>query len=565
MAATQPVQQDSTKDTKKKNEETAGNNDRKTITMHQRRRRSKRRTTQSVNSNNHQPPWRTVWNDATSDNLVTRYVHKRQQEAWNEFCQDVLEPLITGKQDHEEDGRSLLQVLECLYTMGIARPVLEHAAQVICGSPAEQDEALAGLAQFLAHGVTRAPTPFGISQRLAVLHVICTFREQREQQQTREPGTGSERATNSTSIDPVLLWHFVLGDDSNTPFDTNDETTSTDHTGPDSWDVWCWELRALTLACLKQEEEERRRAHATADQLAHAVGMAAVTVELGLSQSTQLVCRGMGRGCEWIKSQLGSPKYQQGNDADDEESLEQEGFELVHNEEAEETMSEASSWSSVSSEAPSAVTTTTIVTATSQGSANKSVSSKKTKDGIVKEAYTSYSRTARHATDAARETTQTYVQQFKEASGEKFLQAAQSSRAWATEHVHANHQHWAYLDAVATVSLASLGAVAVIGEAMFHNTQVLLDHSASVTTDLIQHQFGPTAAHVFANVSRTTTNVTRMTAQVAGLASPALVTKAVVKQAGKEKLREQHAQEQTLRQQQEQQQQPLDPPSQKPA
>ena len=509
------------------------------------------------------PPWiqkkknnKNNKNNNKHDNLVSRYVKRRQEETWNEFAHDALDPLFPNKKDD-----ALLHVMECLYYMGIGRSILEHAAHVIVSDDNDHDnypESLSCLAQYLAYGVTRVPTPFGISQRLTLLHVICTFREKRR---FFDQNSNNVDTVEEGTIDPVLLWHFLMGEDDDDDDGTGEEAQETAalannkyiwKTGEDTFYLWCWELRALTLAYLAKEEEERQLAHSTADELSHAVGMAAVAVELGLNESTELVCQGIGHGCDWIKHQLGSPKVDsfavaaaaaEGDQLEEEWShneLDNKGQEeaVCHVYWEDGVSEEASTSSVISSAALSGVTGETSGSANSQGG---STANRKTKEGIVKDTYTSYSRNARQATEAARHTTQTYVENFKEASGQKLHRAAQSSRAWATEHVHANQQHWAYLDAFAQVSLASLGAVVVMGEAMFRNTHVVLDHTATVTSDLIEHRFGPTAAHVFDDVSRATTNVTRMTAQVAGLASPTLITKAVVKHASKERLRKQQA------------------------
>ncbi|KAL7563697.1 hypothetical protein ACA910_004098 [Epithemia clementina (nom. ined.)] len=545
-----------------------------------------------------------IIHNTNGGHLVARYVHLRQEEIWNEFAHEFLDPLFPNPQDD-----ALLQVLEGLYYMGITRSILEHVAQLVFAFQQQQrlqgqgqqqqrhntqiqtnsynhrDEALFGLAQYLAHGVTRVPTPFGISQRLALLHVICTLCDGEPHNFGSDPNHNRLRnSNNSSSMDPVLLWHFLLGGKDHLGsyqegFNNNDSTVSgksqpkgdENHFdfNPDA--VWCWELRALTMACLAKDEAERRWAHATADEVAHAVGMAAITVELGLNQSTELVCHGMGRGCEWIKSQwlmkqqpvadgheeemnMLEPQEQHQLFVEDGESndfirflLDDEGFE------DEEALSETSSLTSMPSSTMSAFTNTTVASTfsrmdcSSAKSIPTSIPRRKTKEGIVKDAYISYSRSARQATETARETTQMYVNKLKQSSSERLRDAALTSRAWATQHVYANPQHWAYLDALATVSLASLGAMGLLGEAMFRNTQVLLDHTRLVLSDLIHHQFGPTAGHLFDDVTRSTTNVTRMTSQILGLMSPASFTRSLVKQAGKERLRQQYAKEQTTR------------------
>jgi len=470
------------------------------------------------------PPWivpkKMRKNDHPQATAVSRIVHRCQEEAWNEFALDFFDGLF-GSDD------SLLEVFECLYYMGMPRSVLESTGRLIVDQATEED--LQCLAEYLARA-TRVPTPTGISQRLVLLQVILSFRQQRRPY-TRTPTDPQEVEKLLAQLDPVALWHFILGNASLSGQD--EQGNQPDYlwqSGNDEYFFWCWEVRALALSHVAKEEEQRVQVHSTADQVAHVVGMAAVAVELGLNQSTQLVCEGMGHGSEWIKGQLGSPAHKDGVHEDEGE---EDPWYLYDDDKASQISSAASSGTETSS-----------LTAGSAGSAN----AQKTKEGIVHEAYTSYSGRARRAAENARETTQTYVAQWKDVGNQKLSQAAESSRAWATQNVHSDTQHWAYLDAAAKVTLASLGAMGVMTEAVFKNTQVLLDHSTTLAADLIHHKHGPTAASVFEDVSMAVTNVWRAATQVVVLCSPSAWAKVMVRHAGKEQLRKEHVQEQAERQ-----------------
>uniref|UniRef100_A0A7S3DVD4 Senescence domain-containing protein n=1 Tax=Entomoneis paludosa TaxID=265537 RepID=A0A7S3DVD4_9STRA len=522
---------------------------RKTRTQKRRSKRNKPKI-----SKKEHPPWivpkrSRKQEDASARTAVSRLVSRCQEEVWNEFVLDF----FCGLFENNENYDALVQVFECLYYMGMARSVLESSARLIVDQATDDD--MQCLAQYLAHGVTRVPTPMGISQRLVLLQIILSFREQQRQE---KEGPMEESMMNLTSeqlveqLDPVALWHFIMGNEDVTEATVSDpkgkNTEFVWQSGSDDFYFWCWEIRALALSYLVREEEQRVLVQSTADQVAHAMGMAAVTVELGLSQSTQLVCQGMGHGCEWIKGQLGSPVKASHFE---EEEHEEDAWYLYDDKASE--VSNSSSIASASSTTSSIATS--FATASTLGSAN---SSKKTKEGIVHETYTSYSRTARRAAESARKTTQTFVAQWKDVGNQKLNEAAESGRTWAGENVHSNAQHWAYLDAASKIALASLGAMGVVGEAVLSNTQLILDHTTTVTADLVHHQYGPTAANVFEDVSMAATNVWRTVTSVAVLASPFVWTKVMVKHASKERLRKQHEQEQLLRQQRQQAQDAAD-------
>lgn len=480
-----------------------------------------------------------------SKNPVTGLIRLRQEETWNDFLHHSLNPLWTK---HGVVGVGVAPVFRGLFYMGIHCHVLECAAHLILDDDC-LDAALSDLAQFLAYGVTRVPTPAGISQRLALLHVICTFREHFHRQQVQ-----NEQSPTITTegADPVVLWYFLMGQGVG-GIEENVIYLAW-QSGEDPFYVWCWELRALVLRLLANEEQERRLAQATADQMSHAVSMAAITVELSLNESAEFVCYGMGKGCEWIKSRLGTPVI---INAIPEDILFTDNpfdfdFEIpnIRDEEFDRSSQVSlSTLSSVSSTSTACGAPSTISFSAYSRATTKSSSTKKTKHVIVEETYMSYSRTARKTTENACQATLFYIGHWKNISTQGLCQAAESSRNWATTNVDANMQHWAYVDAASKVGLASLGAMGILGEAVFRNTHLLVDQTTTVTTDLIQHQFGPTAASLFADVSWTALNVWRMTLYLASLGTPAVFAKAVVKHASREQLRQQQEQEQMIRQQ----------------
>ena len=494
------------------------------------------------------PPWIKSKQEQDEEKLtpVQLLLHRCQEEAWSEFAHSFFCEIF-------DDNRALLDVFECLYYMGVARSVMECAARLIVDDAQEDD--LACLAQYLAYGVTRVPTPVGISQRIVLLQIILSFREQLRGKLI------PDYRVDVLSVDPVALWHFVMGTEEvegeeRVSFYEEKMENYSSFVWLDSNDeyyFWCWELRALCLSILARDQEQQALVRSTADELARTVGMAAITVELGISQSTQLVCEGMGQGVEWIKEKLGSP-VKAGHLTGD---LDMDGEQVVivddRDSEVSSTMTSVLFASSTENdfvqEVPTACEDATFQSST--GVSTSTFGTKRSKDVIVHDTYTSYSRTARQATEEAKETASTYISHIKNVGVQKMDEAANKSREWASQNVDPNTQHWAYLDAASKVALASLGAVGVVGESVIQNSHVLLDHTTSVTTDLINHKYGPTAARVFEDVSTAVTNVSRTVTQVAILVSPHSWAKAMVKHTGKEKLRQQHEQEQILRRQRE--------------
>jgi hypothetical protein len=95
-----------------------------------------------------------------------------------------------------------------------------------------------------------------------------------------------------------------------------------------------------------------------------------------------------------------------------------------------------------------------------------------------------------------------------------------------------NEGHRNMLVAAGTVGIASLGAAAIVGEAVFETTKAVAQKSALVAADVVRHKYGESAGRVVEDASHTTGNILRTVAHVAMLETTVLA-KAVGKNACK--------------------------------
>jgi hypothetical protein len=100
------------------------------------------------------------------------------------------------------------------------------------------------------------------------------------------------------------------------------------------------------------------------------------------------------------------------------------------------------------------------------------------------------------------------------------------------------------LQAVGQVGLASLGAAAVVGEAVINSTAAVAQSGAAATADIVEHRYGPAAGQVARDTTAVAGNVLRSVQHATLLFSSGTgIAKAVVKNSAKEHVKEQKQQQ----------------------
>jgi hypothetical protein len=144
-----------------------------------------------------------------------------------------------------------------------------------------------------------------------------------------------------------------------------------------------------------------------------------------------------------------------------------------------------------------------------------------------------YTDAAKRATNGVRETARWTAHSLRDASTDSIHRIAQLlDQEGLGEKLVPNEGHRNMLVAAGTVGIASLGAAAIVGEAVFETTKAVAQKSALVAADVVRHKYGESAGRVVEDASHTTGNILRTVAHVAMLETTVLA-KAVGKNACK--------------------------------
>lgn len=144
-----------------------------------------------------------------------------------------------------------------------------------------------------------------------------------------------------------------------------------------------------------------------------------------------------------------------------------------------------------------------------------------------------YTDAAKRATASVRESTQACVTVARGVSS-RGLQAAAThfQQEGMGEKLVPHPEHRTVLTAAGHVGMASLGAAAIVGEALFDSTRAIAQKTTHVTADVVQHKYGTSAGQLVRDASDTAGNILRTIAQVATLDGMVL-GKIVAKDTGK--------------------------------
>lgn len=134
-----------------------------------------------------------------------------------------------------------------------------------------------------------------------------------------------------------------------------------------------------------------------------------------------------------------------------------------------------------------------------------------------------YTEAAKRATNGVRETARWTAHSIRDASTDSIHWIAQRfDQEQLGETLIPNEGHRNVLVAAGTVGIASLGAAAIVGEAVFETTKAVYQKSASVTADVVRYKYGESAGQIVEDASHTTGNILRTLAHVAMLETTVL-------------------------------------------
>jgi hypothetical protein len=147
---------------------------------------------------------------------------------------------------------------------------------------------------------------------------------------------------------------------------------------------------------------------------------------------------------------------------------------------------------------------------------------------------------AKRVTDDARVTTKGLVMELRRVSSQGLHTAATKfQEGHLGEKLVPHAEHRMVLTAVGEVGMASLGAAAIVGEAVYNSTSAVVKKTADITVDVVQHKFGHSAGQVVRDTSDTAGNVLRTIATVAAFKGR-ILTNSIAQDVGKSHLQKEY-------------------------
>lgn len=128
-----------------------------------------------------------------------------------------------------------------------------------------------------------------------------------------------------------------------------------------------------------------------------------------------------------------------------------------------------------------------------------------TRDEVVTKTYTDM---AKRTTNSVKETAQWTAKTIKQASTDRIQSIAQRFEENSLgERLIPNEAHRNVIVAAGTVGIASLGAAAIVGEAVVKTTASVACKATAVTTDVVRYKYGDHAGQIVEDASLTTGNI----------------------------------------------------------
>jgi Senescence-associated protein len=309
---------------------------------------------------------------------------------------------------------------------------------------------------------------------------------------------------------------------------------------------WFWQLRAVTQHAMRQEEKEDRQQQQQqqqqvkrrllaiqqdSHQLVTSIAEVAGLLEETVLETTLHVCRGIDETGSWlIQHQQSEPKLHVDNPSKAEQASSKElspskfcwyNDKNAHCEGQQKENDICRNWMTPTKSTPLL-------------QSNRVALLEDRKNQVV---YETYSGAARRATTAAHNTVSRALTATKDASRLGMAKAAQAFvEQGLGEKLVADEDHRTVLAAVANVGLVSLGAIAVVGDACMESTSRVLQTAGTVTANVVEHKYGPSAGRVIRDGGEAVLNIWKTLALVKFVA-PHVLTKILAKETGKRHLR----------------------------
>jgi len=100
-----------------------------------------------------------------------------------------------------------------------------------------------------------------------------------------------------------------------------------------------------------------------------------------------------------------------------------------------------------------------------------------------------------------------------------------------------DEDHREVLTAAGKIGVASVGAAAIVSEAIVNTSSSIVQKTASVTADVVRHKYGDSAGQIVKDTSDTTGNILRTVGHLTGMnPNPKGMTKMVAKNASKDRI-----------------------------
>jgi Senescence-associated protein len=318
---------------------------------------------------------------------------------------------------------------------------------------------------------------------------------------------------------------------------------------------WFWQLRAVTQHAMRrqeqpqqqrQQQQAKRRLLAIQNdshQLVTSIAEVAGLLEETVLETTMHVCRGIDETGSWFMQQ--QQQQQQEQEQQQSQGLDEQ---IKSPSEAENPSNKQLSpsrfcWYNDSNDRCEEVQQKENDDCSNWQTPTKSTPAQRnTRFSLLEDrknqiVYETYSDAALRATTAAHSAVSRALTATKDASRLGITKAAQAcEKQGLGEKLVADADHRTVLAAVANIGLASLGAVAVVGDACIESSSRVVRTAGAVTANVVEHKYGPSAGKVVRDGGAVALNVWKTLALVKFVA-PHVLTKILAKETGKQHLR----------------------------
>lgn len=146
--------------------------------------------------------------------------------------------------------------------------------------------------------------------------------------------------------------------------------------------------------------------------------------------------------------------------------------------------------------------------------------------------------------DAARRVSETAREETRKAVGEIYNVSSKGIRLLADQLDETNMSNRLppegreALKAAGKVGMATIGAAAIIGEALLETSRAVLEQTAAATADVVEHKYGTSAGQVASDAGETAVNVHRAFSNVTLVSEGTVLAKSLARQTGKDQVQQ---------------------------